>query len=60
MTEQMIQKLAIAVAAMDARKISAAELDAYRRLLEKHEKNNYENPCSSLNPSVSKAFKSRR
>lgn len=61
MSEQMREKLAIAVAAMDSGKISAAELEMLKRnLLKDDKKEQYKNPCTSLNPSVSKAYKSRR
>ena len=62
MSEAMRQKLAVAMAAMDSGKISAAELEVIRQTLlrEENKIRNYSNPTTSLNPSVSRAFKSRR
>ena len=60
MSKQLRLKLEIATKAMHAGKISAQDLEAYRQMLERQEQRNYKNPCTSLNPSVSKAFKSRR
>ena len=62
MSEAMRQKLAVAMAAMDSGKISAAELEVIRQTLlrEENKIKNNSNPNTSMNPSVSRAFKSRR